>query len=48
MRCAVSKVAHARGFGTPEEVVQVDDGQRTEMAQASEMVRSASHRQKFK
>jgi hypothetical protein len=27
MRCAVSKAAHTRGFGTPEEVVQVGDEQ---------------------
>jgi hypothetical protein len=48
MRCVVSKAAHARGFGTSEEVVQVGDEQRIEIVRANEIARSASDRQKRK
>ena len=44
MRCAVSKAAHDRGFGTPEEVVPVGDEQRIEIVRDNES-RSESDRQ---
>src|SRR6266542_3529305 len=49
MRCAVSKAAHARGFGTPEEIVEVDDEQRIEIIRDNGSARSESdrHREKF-
>jgi hypothetical protein len=49
MRCAVSKAAHGRGFGTPEEVVQVGNEQRIEIVRDNRIARSESdrHREKF-
>jgi hypothetical protein len=46
MRCAVSKAAHARGFGTSEEVLPVGDEQRIEIVRANEIAPSESDRER--
>src|SRR6266404_3676883 len=46
MRCAVSKTAHGRGFGTPEEIVPVGDEPRIEIVRNNGTARSESDRQR--
>jgi hypothetical protein len=46
MRCAVSKAAHARGFGTAEEVLSVADERRIEIVRVNEIAPSESDRER--
>ena len=47
-RYSVSKAAHDRGFGTPQEIVPAGDGHRVEIVRGNEIAHPETHRQRAK